>query len=136
MIKFLLIVYFHGTKNYQSIFLFLNSVSYIQYAMLYIYIIYIYIYTYIYIYIYIYIFIYIVKTKNNHRTGKCVPCNSARCFFCQQQSVLNKRFKPTNGSKSTTESIAKAGSLFIYQNAISEHSIRQEIRNTIQDQAQ
>ena len=46
MIAFLLIVYFYGTKNYQSIFLFLNSVSNIQYT--------IYIHTYIYIYIYIY----------------------------------------------------------------------------------
>ena len=27
MINFLLIVYFHGTKSYQSIFLFLNSAS-------------------------------------------------------------------------------------------------------------
>ena len=35
MIKFLLIVYFHGTKNYQSIFLFLNSVSNIYYTILY-----------------------------------------------------------------------------------------------------
>ena len=33
MTKFLLIVYFHGTKNYQSLFLFLNSVSNIYYTI-------------------------------------------------------------------------------------------------------
>ena len=49
MIKFLLIVYFYGTKNYQSIFLFLNSVSNIYYILYYIYyILYIYLYVYIY----------------------------------------------------------------------------------------
>ena len=49
MIKFLLIVYFHGTKSYQSIFLFLNSISNIQYIIPYIYILYIYIIYIIYI---------------------------------------------------------------------------------------
>ena len=38
MIEFLLIVYFPCTKNYQSVFLFLNSVSNTQYTILYIYI--------------------------------------------------------------------------------------------------
>ena len=52
MIKFLLIVYFHGTKNYQSIFLFLNSVSNIYYTILYYTILY---YTILYYTIYIYI---------------------------------------------------------------------------------
>ena len=55
MIKFLLIVYFQGTKNYQSIFLFLNIVSNIQYTILYHTIPYIPYIPYIYIYIYIYI---------------------------------------------------------------------------------
>ena len=32
MIKFLIILCFHGTKNYQGIFLFINSVSNIQYT--------------------------------------------------------------------------------------------------------
>ena len=36
MINFLLIVCFHGTKSYHSIFLFLNSASNIQYTILYI----------------------------------------------------------------------------------------------------
>ena len=36
MINFLLIVCFHGTKNYQSIFLFLNNSSNIQQTILYI----------------------------------------------------------------------------------------------------
>ena len=35
MIKFLLIVYFHGTKNFLSIFLLLNSASNIYYTILY-----------------------------------------------------------------------------------------------------
>ena len=41
MINFLLIVYFHGTKSYHSIYLFLNSASNIQYTILYIYIVYV-----------------------------------------------------------------------------------------------
>ena len=66
MIKFLLIVYFHGTKNYQSIFLFLNSVSNIYYIILYYTILYytilyytILYYTILYCTIYIYKYIYI-----------------------------------------------------------------------------
>ena len=51
MIKFLLIVYFYGTKNYQSIFL--NSVSNI----------YIYILLYITILLY-YLYIYSISTPN------------------------------------------------------------------------
>ena len=43
MMKFLLIVYFHGTKNYPSIILFLNSVGNIQCTILHILYIYIYI---------------------------------------------------------------------------------------------
>ena len=26
----------------------------------------------------------LIKTKNNHHTGKCVPCNSTHCLCCQQ----------------------------------------------------
>ena len=61
MIKFLLIVYFHGTKNYQSIFLFLNSVSNIYYIILYYTILY---YTILYCTIYINIYISILYTIN------------------------------------------------------------------------
>ena len=69
MIKFLLIVYFHGTKNYQSIFLFLNSVSNIYYIILYYTILYytILYYTILYytvLYIYKYIYISILYTIN------------------------------------------------------------------------
>ena len=40
MIKFLLVVYFHDTKNHESIFIFLNNVSNLYYIILYIYIVY------------------------------------------------------------------------------------------------
>ena len=86
MIKFILIIYFHGTKYYQSIFLFLKNVRNIYYTYyttlhyiihnIYIYTIYKYIYIctniniYVCIYrvIYIYIYIFICNTlryRNN-----------------------------------------------------------------------
>ena len=42
-----------------------------------------------------------IKTKINHHTGKCVPCNSTRCLCCQQlistttlkSNQTNKTFK-------------------------------------------
>ena len=84
MIKILLIVYFHGTENYQSIFLFLNSVNNIYYTILYytiLYFIYIsmlhtinivgciqrYILS-IYLSIYIYIYIYSICTPTQYLT--------------------------------------------------------------------
>ena len=43
----------------------------------------------------------LIKTKINHHTGKCVPCNSTRCLCCQQlistttfkSNQTNKTFK-------------------------------------------
>ena len=43
----------------------------------------------------------LIKTKNNHHTENCVPCNSARCLCCQQlistttfiSNQTNKTFK-------------------------------------------
>ena len=43
----------------------------------------------------------LIKTKINHHTGKCVPCNSTRCLCCQQlistttfkSNQTNKMFK-------------------------------------------
>ena len=43
----------------------------------------------------------LIKTKNNHHTGKCVPCNATRCLCCQQlistttfkSNQTNKTFK-------------------------------------------
>ena len=38
-----------------------------------------------------------IKTKNNHRTGKCVPCNSTRCLCCRQLiSVTTFKINQTN----------------------------------------
>ena len=58
----------------------------------------------------------LIKTKNNHHTVKCVPCNQHIAFavsnlFQQQHS---KVIKPTKHLKSTMESTAKAALLFIY----------------------
>ena len=43
----------------------------------------------------------LIKTKINHHTGNCVPCNSTRCLCCQQlistttfkSNQTNKTFK-------------------------------------------
>ena len=43
----------------------------------------------------------LIKTKNNHHSGKCVPCNATRCLCCQQlisttsfkSNQTNKTFK-------------------------------------------
>ena len=43
----------------------------------------------------------LIKTKINHHTGKCIPCNSTRCLCCQQliskttfkSNQTNKTFK-------------------------------------------
>ena len=37
-----------------------------------------------------------IKTKNNHHTGKCVPCNSTRCLCCQQLSKATFKSNQTN----------------------------------------
>ena len=38
----------------------------------------------------------LIKTKNNHHTGTCVPCNSTRCLCCQQliSTTATKVIKP------------------------------------------
>ena len=39
----------------------------------------------------------LIKTKINHHTGKCVPCNSTRCLCCQQLiSTTTFKSNPTN----------------------------------------
>ena len=53
----------------------------------------------------------LIKTKNNHHTGKCVPCNSTRCLCCQKL-ILTKTFK-SNQTKKRLKTV-KAASLFMY----------------------
>ena len=40
----------------------------------------------------------IIKTKNNHYTGKCVPCNLTRCLCCQQ-IISTTTFKSNRTNK-------------------------------------
>ena len=40
----------------------------------------------------------LIKTKINHHTGKCVPCNSTRCLCCQQL-VSTTTFKSNQTNK-------------------------------------
>ena len=39
-----------------------------------------------------------IKTKNNHHTGKCVPCNATRCLYCQQL-ISTTKFKSNQTNK-------------------------------------
>ena len=39
----------------------------------------------------------LTKIKNNHHVGKCVPCNSTRCFYCQQ--LISTTFKRNQTNK-------------------------------------
>ena len=40
----------------------------------------------------------LIKTKINHHTGKCVPCNSTRCLCCQQL-ISTRTFKSNQTNK-------------------------------------
>ena len=40
----------------------------------------------------------LIKTKNNHHTGKCIPCNSTR-FLCCQQLTSTTTFKSNQTNK-------------------------------------
>ena len=39
-----------------------------------------------------------IKTKNNHHTGKCVPCNATRRLSCQQP-ISTTTFKSNQTNK-------------------------------------
>ena len=41
---------------------------------------------------------HLIKTKNNHHTGKCVPCNSTQCVCCQQL-ISTAKFKSNQTNK-------------------------------------
>ena len=40
----------------------------------------------------------LIKTKNNHHTGKCVPCDSICCLCCQQ-IISTTTFKNNQSNK-------------------------------------
>ena len=40
----------------------------------------------------------LIKVKNNHHTGKCVPCDSTRCLCCQQL-ISTTTFKKNHTNK-------------------------------------
>ena len=62
----------------------------------------------------------LIKTKNNHHTGKCVPCDSTCCLCCQQiiSTTTFKIIKAIKHLKSALESTIEAAWLFIYYNAL------------------
>ena len=63
----------------------------------------------------------LIKTKINHHTGKCVPCNSTRCLCCQQL-ISTRTFKSnqTNKAFKIYHRVNCKSSFVIYlQNAIS-----------------
>ena len=103
MINILLVLYFHGTKNYQCIFLFDKSVSNICYTVLY--------YTMLYYTILscIYIYIYIICTPSQYltrggierirgtRSDKSISSNleilkAVRCLCDLESFILNNNY--------------------------------------------
>ena len=53
----------------------------------------------------------LIRTKNNHHTGKCVPCKSTRCL-CYQELISTTAFKINQTNK--TMKISFKSSFVIY----------------------
>ena len=57
----------------------------------------------------------LIKTKINHHTGKCVPCNSTRCLCCQQLiSTTTFKSNQTNKTFKTYHRVNCKSSFVIY----------------------
>ena len=58
----------------------------------------------------------LIKTKINHHTGKCVPCNSTRCLCCQQLiSTTTFKSNQTNKTFKIYHRVNCKSSFVIYQ---------------------
>ena len=57
----------------------------------------------------------LIKTKNNHHTGKCVPCNSTHCLWCKQL-ISTTKFKSNQTKKTFTiyHRVNRKSNFFIY----------------------
>ena len=57
----------------------------------------------------------LIKTKINHHTGKCVPCNSTRCLCCQQLiSTTTFKSNQTNKTFKIYHRVNRKNSFVIY----------------------
>ena len=57
----------------------------------------------------------LTKIKNNHHAGKCVPCNSTRCFYCQQLISTTLKNNQTNKTFKIYHRVNCKSSFVVYQ---------------------